>query len=352
MLLFGLILLILLILFVTIWQPSPSGLSCQTNLDCPINYTCDRNVCLPLTCSSNQNCEVGICIPPYCYANRCSIGNDCPNNNSCINGICIPPGNICTTNTDCQTFSCLNGQCVQCQVNSDCPVGQGCFEHSCRYPYSGETGTNLIFYPSKAQENGNISAPPGYFCSRTTCGTGPNGINPISCSSSSDCNSTCPYCIDSVCRCTAGKLYESCTNNSDCLSGKCSITYLGTVCVPPGDECSFNFQPLGCNGCCPTSSHPYCVDGICSDSSQGAPCGYTGAPSNLCSNPTALIGTGTTGISPDGMGFFCVNGTCQDTPASLNEQCTTGSCEQLEIGAFVCAPEMTPTILQHRCRKL
>lgn len=341
----GVIVIILIVVYVTVWSPIPTGPSCQNNSDCLIGQICQRDVCVEHLCTTDDECENGVCVAPYCYAARCENGNDC-GELACVEGACVTTGATCGQNGDCRNLNCLNGRCVQCQVNSDCPVGQGCFNQACRYPYPGETGTNLLFYPSMAQGHGNITAPPGYFCSKTICG---NEYRPCGLTGQTGCGSSCPYCINAVCRCTAGELYETCAQNSDCLSGLCSETQFGRVCVPPGGACAFHYSVTGCSGCCPVPSEPYCVAGKCSATSLGAMCGSTGSPPNLCNNPSALTGIPNTGISPDGMGFFCVNGTCQEHPGTFNQQCTPGSCQFLTDRAFVCAAVMTPTITEMRC---
>jgi hypothetical protein len=341
--------IIIIIVYVVVWQPTQPAPSCETDQNCSIGQICQRNSCVEITCTTNDDCENGICISPYCYSEQCLTGNDCPNGSACVNNVCVKTGNTCQNNTNCRNLTCLNNRCVQCQVNSDCPTGQGCFNNACRYPYPGETGTNLNFYPSIAQQNGNITAPPGYFCSRTVCGTGTDGLDNIPCgiTGATGCPSTCSYCINSVCRCTAGQLYEPCSENTDCLSGLCSVTKLGKVCVPSGGLCAFNYSSTGCTGCCPFPSEPYCVSGKCSANSLGALCGNTGSPPDLCNNPSAL--TGVTGTITDNMGFFCVNGFCQQNPGLLNQQCTPGSCQFLNNNAFICTSVSTPTIMEMRC---
>jgi hypothetical protein len=223
-----------------------------------------------------------------------------------------------------------------------CPEGQGCFSGGCRYPNAGETGAGQIFYPSPAQSNGNITAPPGYFCSNQICTEG------TVCGTGQECPASCSSCVNSVCRCTRGALLENCAQNTDCESGLCRETSLGLVCVPSGGECAFNYSTRGCTGCCPTPAAPYCVSGICQLSSLGAPCGAPGMPPDLCNNPSALTGVPT--VVPDQMGFFCVNGACATDPGSSNALCTFNSCALIEPGTFTCDLVPTPTTQpQYRC---
>lgn len=340
------------------WRPFPSAPFCQNNDDCGIGQSCQFNSCVEISCSSNSDCGSNeLCINSYCYGYNCQTGNDCPTGTACIGpsgfvGVCATVGSTCTSNANCFDLTCMNQVCVQCLSNTDCPTGQGCFDQACRYPYEGETGPNMINYSSPAQTNGNISAPPGYFCLATICGTGTNSPTPISCGTTgttgTTCPTTCPYCVNNNCRCTQGQIYENCNTNSDCASGICASTEIGTVCIPSGGECAFNYNGTGCSGCC-TISKPYCVNGICSNTSLGAFCGSTGLPSNMCSNPLSLGAVGTTATSPDGMGFFCINGICQETSGTINELCSGNSCTFIENNILTCTSVSTPSITQMRC---
>jgi hypothetical protein len=247
----------------------------------------------------------------------------------------------------------MNQVCSQCLSDNNCPTGKGCFDKICRYPYDNETHNNMITFTSPAQINGNITAPPAYFCTTNSCGTGLNMIDKIPCSQGLTgliglCPSTCPYCVNSTCRCTIGQDYEECRTNADCQSGLCKSMTGGNICVPIGGECIYNFDGTGGNNICPMNK-PYCVNGTCKEVSLGAICGITGLPSDLCNNPRSLGVTGATGITNDGMGFFCVNGICQQNPGELNDLCTTGSCTYVDDNILVCKQVQTPSIIQHRC---
>ena len=307
------------IIYLLFWRPVPPSPSCETNNDCSNGQVCQLGNCIEIICNSNADCNNNdICIKSssypsvsYCYPLNCNMGNDCPTGMACISGTCISVGTPCQSNSDCQQLTCMNNVCVQCSSDSTCPIGQGCFGQTCRYPYKGDTGSNMINYYSPAQINGNIVAPPGYFCSNTDCGV--ENLNfPLYCGNTRSCPNKCPYCVNNFCRCTPGQIYEECRSNSDCISGLCSQTLIGNICVPDGGECAFNYNGTGCLGCC-SITNPYCVNGKCSNVSLGAICGGTGLPLDMCSNPLSLGAIGTTGISNNGMGFFCVNGSCQNS---------------------------------------
>jgi len=340
--------LIIGIIYSLFWRPTVQGPTCSFNNNCDVGQICQASTCVERLCSSNLDCSPNnLCINSYCYAPTCNIGNDCSNGSACINGSCIQVGSSCTSNSDCFQLSCMNKVCVQCLANSDCPLGQGCFNRSCRFPYTGETGANQITFSSPAQVNGNITASPGYFCPAANCGTGTGSQTPIVCNDTNTCGGTCPYCINNLCRCTQGQISENCEANSDCISGLCS----NNICVPVGGDCIYNYNGTGCADCC-TVNRPYCVDGICSNVSLGAPCGSTGLPADMCNNPLSLGGIGITGVTSDGMGFFCVNGFCQEDPGTFNNLCSGNSCEFIQEGIFVCTPIATPSITQMRCLTL
>lgn len=345
--------LIILVFYFLYWRPSIPATSCTSNLNCSVGQICQLGSCVEQTCSTDSNCNNNeICINSYCHALTCLIGNDCPTGTACISGSCVAVGSPCSSNSDCFELTCKNGFCVQCNQSSDCETGQGCFNSSvCRYPYDGETGAAMITYISPAQNAGNITAPPAYFCPTSSCGTGPNNINPITCTGgtgNNDCPTNCPFCVNGVCRCTSGEIYETCSRNNDCTSGLCHRG--DKICIPSGGQCAYNFNnnEEPCELCC-TVGFPYCVNGVCSKISMGAMCGSTGLPEDMCSTPQSLGGVGPTGITPNGMGFFCVNGTCQQNPGTLNQQCTTNSCQFISDGVLNCVPVQTPSIPQMRC---
>lgn len=333
------VLIVIVLFYYFFWRQTIPTTSCQTNNNCNIGQICQAGICVEISCSADSDCMGnGICINSFCTALTCQNGNDCPTGTACVNNACIQVGRTCQSNADCFELSCMDtgisgGICVQCLSDFNCPIGQGCFNNTCRFPNPGETGTNLLNYVSIAQENGNITAPPGYFCPTSSCaGT---GGDVIACTGTETCPNSCSFCVDSVCRCTPGQILEPCRDNTDCASGLCGNTELGQVCIPMGGECISNYDGTGGIRVCPIF-RPYCVNGICSTTSLGAVCGATGLPPDLCNNPQSLGVTGITGITSEGMGFFCVNGTCQSNPGQLNSLCTPGSCEFIEEGILVC----------------
>jgi hypothetical protein len=202
-----------------------------------------------------------------------------------------------------------------------------CLNNVCQFPSTETTALGYNIFISLAQNNGNVTAPQAYACPSNIC-------SEQQCSSSVSCPISCPYCINDVCRCTKGVLFENCASNNDCESGVCEETEMGSICIQKGGLCAFNYKPEGCSGCCPSASLPYCSEGICSSSSLGSVCGATGMPYDLCNNPQS-IGSNIVKELP----YFCVNGICSDRLGKLNDFCTANSCEFINGEAFSCNSE-------------
>lgn len=334
------------------WKQKISLTTCTNNNNCPVSEVCQLNTCFSVNCSDNSNCNISEqCINNICTPQSCLFGNDCPIGSACVpdpNGLqlnaCVQVGQSCTNNSECLHTSCIAGVCSQCSGDEDCPVGQGCFDLVCRYPegvtgftgFTGFTGdidnfNNRLYYVSPAIDNGNIIAPPGYICPASVCGnTGIDspyivcGIGTVGITGEippAECPSSCEFCVNNVCRCKKGELYEYCKENSDCESGLCSETAIGKICVPSDDnECAFNYNGEDCLGCC-NISLPYCVNGRCSLTSEGAICGSDDLPPDMCSDPASLGAIAVSGAAPLNSGYFCVNGRCTKRIGELNERC-------------------------------
>jgi hypothetical protein len=318
--------------------------SCNTTRDCPVDQICSRNVCIRQACTSDTDCS-GICHQGFCLPLSCTISNDCPPSATCLNNVCVNIDTPCTSASDCRTgLTCRDNKCIQC--TDSCPTGLGCFDHVCRYPTEEDLfPPTVLFYDSPAIDRGNVVAPPGYYCEVSVCGvTGSNA--PLPCSASTECPSTCPFCVNGVCRCTAGELYENCINANDCLTKQCRPSSFGNICFPVGASCAFNYDGSGATGTCPIGS-PYCVNGLCRETSAGAYCAGTN-PHDVCTNPNALKlflplepVTDPLALAPSsGMKFFCVNGICQEDPGSLNDLCAgPNSCAIYNSQFLVCHAE-------------
>lgn len=302
--------LVLYVLYYLYWKPKVQGKSCNVTKDCQVNQTCISGVCRENTCNTNDDCNnTSKCINSYCESYRCISSNDCTNIfAACVNNICTEVGTTCQSNFDCYGLSCVNNICVQCTTNSNCEVGQACFNNICRYPNIDEVSLNTFTFPSPSFERGDITAPKAYSCNKDGCN---NDGEIIECNDEFPqlCPSACPFCVNSVCRCTSGKIFEQCRVNADCLSGTCNSST--NICVEVGNECANNaggdYLP------CP-SNLPYCVNGKCSGNSFGAIC----SQDNIC---------------PE---FFCVNGKCGNLSGELNQLCVEDSCTTYNNNTLTC----------------
>ena len=357
-------------LYLLFWKPTVPSVPCSNDSKCGPTETCVAGVCTQLTCNVDADCNIsfdnGRCVNGRCYALTCINGNDCPSGTACVNSgttstptrTCVTVGANCINNTECKGLTCAGGTCVQCTVNSECGLGQSCENGStgagiCRFPVTGETIPGLINIPSVGQANGNILAPAGFFCPADVCAQSPGFSAPIVCSSSVVCPDSCPFCVNNVCRCAPGLLYEPCINDTDCGSNICSVTAIGRICAPPGGQCAFNYKSAGppialpILGSCPAAA-PYCLQsGVCSTSSLGAICGSPGLPTDMCVNSESLTGTP---ALPNTGGLFCVNSTCQNIPGPLNARCAGTACLTLNPASFVCSSPFAGQPL--RCQSL
>lgn len=351
----GLILLIAIVIviisifvYMFVWRPDQPAPACSSNIQCGNGQICSSGICQEIICSSNNDCGGnGFCVNSYCLYNSCNNGQECGQDQACINGQCTKINQNCNSNNDCPNgTNCNNNKCSQCFQNSDCPTGQGCINGSCQYPTINTVPpTGSVVIPVIAP--GNLLAPEAVICNSATCANnGSDTAEPIPCSETQSCPGGCLFCASGYCKCTPGLLYESCVSNNDCQSGVCSSNL--KICIGSNGQCARNYDssdPNNPNNC--TVKSPYCVDGLCSQSSLGAPCAIGPAgttPADICRNPAAL-GSNLAAAS-DNAGFNCVNGFCQQDAGKLNQQCTSGSCEIFSNDNLVC----TNTTGKLRCQ--
>ena len=330
--------------------------ACATDEDCASGEVCQDCNCVPPPpectvdedCPPGEVCRDGTCIPdpsphlPMCSV--CTTHEDCGGpDDLCLGGFvdgttrcgvsCASVGGSCGTNNVCFDFPdpAVPDQCVpsdmdctpDCSTDVDCPPGERCVGGYC---------TNLCD-PSEA-----APCPAGYYCHFTQCGQGvcepaPDGPGLLGlgerCSSDLDCQtlwcqpalggsfctlpcdyllggSTCPSptaCQPlergacGVCSCSAGKLGDPCTGNSQCQAGQCVIADGAGICTfdcaAGGTACSAGFTcrpPVdGAPEAClpallamgrPCSMNEECADGLC------LPAGVT----NVCTRACAATG--------------------------------------------------------------
>jgi Cys-rich repeat protein len=81
-------------------------------------------------CSTDNNCPGGgTCIDGQCtYTAQCNTNADCANGQVCSpNKLCVVAGGqACSSNADCSSNLCVNGQCEACTTDSQCGSGRAC----------------------------------------------------------------------------------------------------------------------------------------------------------------------------------------------------------------------------------
>ncbi|MFO0595933.1 MAG: hypothetical protein U0228_11525 [Myxococcaceae bacterium] len=125
--------------------PGSAGCACTTSDGCNAGLACTAGLCLSAAelPPANPRCFTG-CGGDItqadggvrvCTADRVIEG--CLEGRSCVQGSCVAPGEnppTCAEDLDCPPFQvCLTGGCYSnCDSNSDCGSGFGCYRHACR----------------------------------------------------------------------------------------------------------------------------------------------------------------------------------------------------------------------------
>lgn len=282
-------------------------ITCSSNNQCYAGSTCVSGVCQVINCETDTDCgdSSQTCVNGYCLNKHCYGQNDCNSNEACNNGVCVPFGSTCTTSKDCNnsTLQCINTLCQQCSTNNDCKKGQFCSNGKCI------DGCNGLCAQGQTCSNNSCCQNDG------NCG------NP--CSSYNGNNSTCKYCVNGVYTCNKGKVFETCTSNSDCVSNVCLMgTEYGNVCsyVEAGD-CISNYNPnTSYNNAC-NNSYPFCVKGKCDTTPLNSQCG--GNDNNTCRSQDLNVPNLSTQPPVVTYSYYCINSFCRENPGSIGEKCST-----------------------------
>ena len=173
-----------------------------------------------------------------------------------------------------------------------------------------------------------------------------------SCASTTDCASTCPYCVSGSCKTNNNPGCGTCTTSadcastcSDCVSGHCTNTPQCGSCASTADCASS--CPYCVSGTCNTSNTPGCgtctssadcastcsdcVSGHCTTPSCGSSCSSSAecpvdCPScslGVCSAPPATCGSCDTNSDCASGCQYCVSSQC--VSSSCNASCTSNS---------------------------
>ncbi len=252
---------------------------------------------------------VPTCSQKECGSDGCGgICGECEGANACTeDGACEPV--TCTSSKDCPGLLICNGdsgQCVQCEVDQDCPDGETCGpDNACHVPISCDSDVACKLLDQVCDKDAGLC---------------------VDCLDDAQCLAE-EYCIESFClgdkceggtkRCADAQTVETCQDNGSgwtqeacndgwyCADGDC----LELAC-PPGEswceggvayECSDDGLSIVEEDDC-SEAGKACVDGECLDCTpdcNGKECGDDGCG-------------GSCGECSDDM--TCEGGTCQPSP--------------------------------------
>lgn len=205
---------------------------CTTNNDCNdadacTVDTCDAGMCsnAPVDCGDGNACTTDWCSGGSCqYTNNtssCNDGNACTTNDVCSGGTCSGTLIECDDGVSCTLDSCTNGVCehdntsCDCLDSSDCADGNPCTTDIC--DVDGWCVNDLI----------------GNCCGNGICEAAENPCNcSVDCDEPSPIESDCTNGLDddcdglidendSDCESACSPFGATCTNHSECCSGKC-----------------------------------------------------------------------------------------------------------------------------------
>src|SRR5262245_25518516 len=232
-----------------------------------VNGMCSGDPCLGVTCMSPP---AAFCSGPNTVTVFDPVG-------SCMNGICSYPsmGALCPK-------GCVNGKCVACAVQADCPAGQWCNNATC------------------------VPCGDDQHC-------GPSCLN---------CTQTGQFCNAASTACIACVIDSQCGAGQYCNAGTCAACNTPQHCGAGCVACSGTTP--ACNGsacvCSGGSCGPYnqCTGGVCAECSTDASCGMN---CTACAAPTPRC-------LDQGMTSACVqcltNADCMAPTVCTNHACVAG----------------------------
>ena len=219
------------------------------------------------------------CPPEHIVRYMCDTSHDCDDCEICNeHGYCEPL---------CPDELCIDGTCVDCVDDDDCPSGMICVGGKCicppTRPYLNRRGECVACLT-------DAECPKCYHCQGGDCvplDCGDGVCDPVTgkcveCVTSGDCDGPNECCVNNKCECCPGYIWDhtlqqcvarnECYSDSDCavcevcVNGSCEPLQVpsGYIAVPVGDEC-FVLRECECgSGDCPPNHA--CVDykdGIC-----------------------------------------------------------------------------------------
>lgn len=326
-------------------QCKVAGESCSVSTEC-CTLVCDGGSCGTDICvSDNQACTSNAeCCGGKCSSTDAGAGVCTP-----LSGSCKTAGNTCSTNTDCCSHLCSNGNCSAkpsfcsqtgdvCGADTECCTGicgkaSGATLGLCK-PASapGTTGCLIageVCSGGAVITDAGIPACGGECCSRACAPYGPTGV--LVCQPPSGCHPTGEVCVDDSDCCGApgvpgGNGSGMCSKAAGEPTGRCDN---GNACRPAGAVCKLATSSCNAeNNCCAGNVNidpsvcqqdllgiPRCTGvGDCDDagSKAGEPCASS---ADCCGLPCLPNDAAGDGDSP----FICGGSSC--VPA--NGACTT-----------------------------
>ncbi len=330
-------------------KPNTSG-ACPTGFVCtPYQGDAQNGVCIAgqapgtkaegAACASGKECASGLCIiedgAAVCKT-PCTASKPCPAGKTCASipganyGACVDAkkaaGEACTAATQCQSGVCTAGKCAAtCNVNADCPSGQGC-----QKPTTGP-GTCA---PLGSKANGAPCAA-SLDCGSGLCvnlGAGPVCAKPCTANSQCAADQVCTGITGGGGACTAApkKVPDggACKASSDCASNLCVGNATSALCVA---ACSANKPCASGYDCVPLQGG----GGACLKAATKKPAGQPCQTGGDCQSSLCIADTPTSGICLD------------DCTASGN--CLAGfSCQKLQGGKSACF-QLGPAQVGDKC---
>ncbi|MBM4343172.1 MAG: matrixin family metalloprotease [Deltaproteobacteria bacterium] len=344
-------------------QPMSSGKgvcaqTCKPNTSgaCPSGFVCtpyqgdpQNGVCIagqaPGTkaegapCASGKECASGLCIvedgaavcrTPCTASKPCPVGKTCAAIPGASYGACVEakkaPGEGCTASTQCQSGVCSAGTCAAtCNIQADCPAGQGCQKPTSSPGTCVPLGTKAIGAPCAA----NLE------CSSGLCanlGAGPVCAKPCTANGQCAADQVCTGLSGGGGACVAApkKIADggACKASSECASNLCvgnATTGLCVAACAASKPCASGFDCVPLQG----------GGGACLKAATKKPAGQPCQTSGDCQSNLCIADTPTSGIcldecttaAPCAAGFACQKlqsgkSACfQLGPAQVGEKC-------------------------------
>ena len=219
---------------------------CAASYNCPRDYTCSEQVCLP-----SARCQQGLCHEGACRSGSCPVGYSCDDTDTCQPTDVCAWGEcpLCTRHQACAPgLACLEGRCTTSScVVSGCGDGcQRCNEQSGQCENAGgECAGGLADVPARPAKEcrSRIECASGYDCIGQLCF--PVHCRLLGCGGGASCDETSGRCSGgSGCRPGINPSYPHCALDAECVASELCIEgrcqRLG--CSPLSSACPYPSQ--------------------------------------------------------------------------------------------------------------